>query len=78
MLLNWFVTLRPLVFLGQHSLHVFSAHILLVYVLAAIYQKGPPSEFVGTLLIFLCVGLLFVVAWLHTKSLERAKALRVG
>ncbi len=26
-------TWRPLVFLGQHSLHVFSAHILLVYIL---------------------------------------------
>lgn len=68
------VILRPFVFLGQHSLHVFSAHIVIVYVLAAIYQNGPPGEIIGTLIILLCLGLLYVTAWLHAKSVERYKA----
>ena len=68
------VTIRPLVFLGQHSLHVFSAHILIVYLLAALYQDKPPGELVGTFLILLCVCGLYLAAWLHAKSVEREKA----
>lgn len=73
-LLHRLVSFRPLVFLGQHSLHVFSAHIVIVYVLSAIYQDRPPNQLTGSLLIVLCVALLFVAAWLHAKSAERSKA----
>jgi hypothetical protein len=68
------VTFPSLVFLGQHSLHVFSAHILIVYLLYAIFQDGPPHQFFGTLVILLCVYGLYIVAWLHAKSVERQKS----
>lgn len=68
------VTIRPLVFLGQHSLHVFSAHILIVYFLGSIFQDEPPSELIGILLIFLCVCGLYVAAWGHAKLVERERA----
>ena len=67
------VVFRPLVFLGQHSLHVFSAHIIIVYTLATIYQNRTPGELSGTMIILLCIGLLYVVAWAHSKSLRRQK-----
>ena len=72
------VTIRPLVFLGQHSLHVFSAHILIVYLLATLYQDKPPNELIGIFLIMLCVGGLYLVAWLHAKSVERDKATKTA
>lgn len=72
------ITLRPLVFLGQHSLHVFSAHILIVYLLYAIFPDGPPNQFVGTLVILLCVYGLYIAAWLHAKSVERQKAAKAA
>jgi hypothetical protein len=78
LLLQTVVTLRPLVFLGQHSLHVFSAHIVMVYLLSAIYEGEPPSELVGTLIIILCVGGLYLVAWLHAKSIKREVAQKVA
>lgn len=77
-LLQRVVTIRPLVFLGQHSLHVFSAHILIVYLLSAFFQDGPPGQIVGTLLILLCVAGLYLAAWLHAKSVEREKAAKAA
>jgi peptidoglycan/LPS O-acetylase OafA/YrhL len=77
-LLQKALTIRPLVFLGQHSLHVFSAHIVIVYLLAAIFQDGPPNELVGTLIILLCVFGLYLAAWLHAKSVEREKSIKAG
>jgi hypothetical protein len=72
--IQWCITLRPLVFLGQHSLHVFSAHIVIVYVLAALYQDGRPSELIGTVLIFFSIMLLYLVAWLNARSINQKKA----
>lgn len=77
-LLYRFVSLRPLVFLGQHSLHVFSAHIVIVYVLAAVYQDGPPGELFGTVLIFASVAMLYLAAWLHAVSSARGKSSTVA
>jgi len=74
--LHWVVTLPPLVYLGRHSLHVFTAHIIIVYIMAAIFQDGPPSEWVGTLLILISLVLLYGVAWLHTQEMKRKKAKR--
>lgn len=68
------VTLPQLVFLGQHSLHVFSAHILMAYLLFFVFEDGPPGQSLGTLLILLCVCGLYLAAWLHMKSLARGKA----
>lgn len=65
------VTLPPLVFLGQHSLHVFSAHIVLVYVLTWVYQDGPPGELEGTLVLAGSLAMLFAVAWLHAQMTAR-------
>ena len=66
----------PLVFLGQHSLHVFTAHIVIVYVLAAMFQDGPPGELIGAMTILLCVAMLYAVAWLHAKAVARGKAIK--
>lgn len=71
--LHRFVTFRPFVFLGEHSLHVFSAHILIVYAIDALYRDKPPGELIGTLWIFVSVSLLFGAAWLHAKSVGRKK-----
>lgn len=75
-LLRKFVTLPPLVFLGQHSLHVFSAHILIVYFIAVIYQDAAPSELIGILIILISLVALYSVAWWHAKSVAAAKAKR--
>jgi hypothetical protein len=72
------VSFRPLVFLGQHSLHVFSAHIVLVYILALAFRSGPPPEAVGSVLILLCPLPLFAVAWLHAQAAARAGRAAVG
>ena len=65
------VSLRPLVFLGQHSLHVFSAHIILVYIVATVFQDGPPSALVANILVLLSPLPLFLVAWLHALSVKK-------
>lgn len=67
------VTWRPLVFLGQHSLHVFSAHILIVYVIAIIYEGSQPTELTGVAIILLSLAALYAVAWWHAKSVAAAK-----
>ena len=77
-LLGKVVTFRPLVFLGQHSLHVFSAHILIVYVIAAVYQNGPPSQMIGTAIIFASLGMLYGVAWGHSRHVARNKSVRAS
>lgn len=68
------MSLRPLVFLGQHSLHVFSAHIVLIYIISVVFEKGPPSALTGNLLILLVPLPLFLVAWLHALSIKNALA----
>ncbi len=70
------VAFRPLVFLGQHSLHVFSTHILITYVLAALFQSGPPSEPLGILIIIASLGTLYCVACLHSAYLSHKKYMR--
>ncbi|MBG6201143.1 hypothetical protein IWQ48_002272 [Labrenzia sp. EL_13] len=76
-LLYTLTTFKPLVFLGQHSLQVFSAHILIVYVMSAVFEGNPPSELVGILLIALSLVALYGVAWFHAVVLARRKQLKV-
>jgi hypothetical protein len=77
-LLGKVITFRPLVFLGQHSLHVFSAHILITYVIAAIYQNGPPNQLVGTAIILASLIILYGVAWAHSQYVARAKYSKIS
>jgi hypothetical protein len=65
------MTLRPLVFLGQHSLHVFTAHIVLIYILAAVFQNGPPSAIMANIMVLLSPAPLFLVAWLHALFVKK-------
>lgn len=61
----WVFSARPLVYLGQHSLHVFSWHILVYYALA---QFAPPlglGEFASSLLLIAAVSTLWLAAWGH-------------
>lgn len=76
-LLRWVVTLPPLVFLGQHSLHVFSAHILIVYVIAAVFQDAVPGEITGIAIILASLAALYGVAWWHARSVAAAKAAKL-
>lgn len=75
--MHWLFTRPALVFLGQHSLHVFSFHILWVYVLAVVFDAGPPSELMGTGLIVLSVALLYLPAWAHAQWMMWEKRQRV-
>lgn len=65
-------TFPPLVFLGQHSLHVFSAHILCVYLLAIVLNGTRPPPLVGNLLLLFSPIPLYLAAWGHAR-LTRAK-----
>ncbi len=68
------MSFRPLVFLGQHSLHVFSAHIVLIYIISAVFEDGPPSAIIGNLLVLFSPLPLFLVAWLHALSVKKSSA----
>lgn len=63
--LTWFFTRRPLVFLGQHSLHVFSFHILVYYLLAQVIPGHDLSEGVRTLILLAAVASLYLAAAFH-------------
>jgi hypothetical protein len=71
--MNWFFTRPALVFLGQHSLQVFAAHIVLVYALELTFAGDRPGVLLANLLILLCPLPLYAVAWAHAWSIEHAK-----
>ncbi|MFT3968516.1 MAG: OpgC domain-containing protein [Sphingobium sp.] len=58
---------KPLVFLGQHSLQVYSFHIILVYLISIILDGQPVGQLRGFAIIFLGIALLYGVAYLHDK-----------
>ena len=64
-LVAWVFTARPLVFLGQHSLHVFSFHILVFYALAQFAPGLGLGEFGASLLLIASVASLWLAAWGH-------------
>ena len=77
---RWLFTRQFLVFLGQHSLHVFSFHILLVYLLACIFDGEPVSEAFGSLILITSVASLYLPAighaWLQRRSAASTGASR--
>ncbi|MDO9640875.1 MAG: OpgC domain-containing protein [Pseudotabrizicola sp.] len=74
-MVHWVFTRPALVLLGQHSLHVFSFHILVVYVAAVIFDAGPPTELTGSILLILGVLSLWLPAYLNarTQAAKRAR-----
>lgn len=77
-LIQWLFTWRPLVVLGQHSLHVFSFHILLVYAAAIILEGRTVSEAQGGAILVLSVLSLYLPAYGHKWMQERERAARVA
>ncbi len=78
----WFFTRRPLVFLGQHSLQVFTAHVVLTYVIMwTMTDRDLPAIWDNVLLIA-SVASLFVVAWGHARlsapTRSRGQAAKTG
>lgn len=65
------VSFRPIVFLGQHSLQVFSFHILVVYFLEIVLHERTLPEWQATLVLIGCVMSLFIPARLHALHQER-------
>lgn len=72
--MRWLFSRRPLVFLGQHSLHVFSFHILMVYVVDILSEGHRYGELDGNLVLLLGVVSLYLPAWLHARVQAREKA----
>ncbi len=61
----WFFTRRPLVFLGQHSLQVFSAHVVMTYIIMWVMTGRDLPALWDNVFLLLSVGSLYVVAWGH-------------
>lgn len=76
-LIQWLFTRRPLVLLGRHSLHVFSFHILLVYLSAILLEGRAVSEFEGGAIILLSVLSLYLPVYGHRWMQDRARATRI-
>lgn len=74
--LDRLVQLRPLVYLGQHSLQVFTFHLVIVYVLDGLFRGQAPGQGLGSLLLIGAVGALWLPAWLHACYLRRGPARR--
>ncbi len=72
--LQWLFTRRALVFLGQHSLHVFSFHLLIVYLVGVIFDSGPPDEITGSIVLVLGVASLYIPAWYNARNIRKRKA----
>lgn len=70
---DWIFTRPALVFLGQHSLHVFSAHILAVYVINMAMHGREVDTLTASVIVLLSPLPLYLAAWLHQLSQERAK-----
>lgn len=75
-IVHWLFTRRALVFLGQHSLHVFSFHILMVYALSIVLDKRELSEFWGSVSLIAGVAALYIPAWLHALAQKRRQAVK--
>ncbi len=68
------VTWKPLVFLGQHSLHVFTWHILIAYAASIAIEKGEVSELEGSILLLAGVASLLIPASFHAWLQRRERA----
>lgn len=74
--IRWFFTRPFLVFLGQHSLHVFSFHILVCYLLATVMQWVDPSAPMRAMILVISVASVYLGAighvWLQGRPLRGA------
>lgn len=73
---EWVFTRRFLVFLGQHSLHVFSYHILVVYFLWIVAEDQTFSQLGGSLVLILATGSIYLPAWANSRMQVRQKKMR--
>lgn len=64
---TWFFTRPALVFLGQHSLHVFSAHILVFYALDLLLMFYRPGTLAANVIVLLTPLPLYAAAWGHAS-----------
>lgn len=72
--MTWVFTRPALVFLGQHSLHVFSAHILIVYIVNQLMFGRSVGPLAANLIVGLSPLPLYLVAWLHKRSVDASAA----
>ena len=71
------ITIRPFVFLGKHSIQVFSFHILVVYLTLPLMRPARQvSPWMGLFLGVLIVGSLFIPAMIHHWYRERERSRR--
>ncbi|MFQ1699826.1 OpgC family protein [Loktanella agnita] len=63
-----------LVFLGQHSLQVFSWHIVLFYIAVIGLNGQEPTEVTGTLLLLASIASLYIPAYIHDRRVSSRKA----
>ncbi len=70
---RWIFTRRFLVFLGQHSLHVFSFHILLVYVIDILLEGRQVGELQGSIILIAGAASLYIPAYWHAKTQQKAQ-----
>ncbi|WP_186766639.1 OpgC domain-containing protein [Puniceibacterium confluentis] len=70
--LGWLFTRSALVYLGQHSLQVFTAHVVLTYVIMwAMAGRDLPALWDNVFLL-LTIAALYLVAWGHDRLTRRA------
>lgn len=67
-----------LIFLGQHSLQVFSFHLLVVYGLHLIIGERDLDELTASAILIGCVASLFIPARLHAISQAHKRAPKVA
>lgn len=72
---RWFFTRPWLVFLGQHSLHVFSYHILVYYLLATAMPFFTLSQTGKTAVLIASVASLYLAAYGHRWLVQRERSL---
>lgn len=67
-----------LIFLGQHSLQVFSFHLLVVYGLHLVIGERELGELPASAILIGCVASLFIPARLHAISQARKRAFKAA
>lgn len=72
----WVFTRGFLVFLGRHSLHVFSFHLLLVYTMYAVLGGKVMSEMRGSIVLVMGVASIYLAAFGHAWLQRRFPSAR--
>ena len=73
-LLDRVLRLPPLVFLGQHSLQVYTLHVILIYVVAIFVLGDEVGRGAAALILMACWALLYVPGLWKTRVLPRMRA----